>query len=165
MDPQKDIIIRPITAADDALIADIIRSNLRAAHLDIPGTAYYDPELDHLSTFYHAAPEQRAYYIAADARGTVIGGVGFAEFPGVEHCAELQKLYLADAVKGCGYSHLLMEAAEEGARQAGYSKLYLETHTSLRIACLLYEKHGYESIPQPVPTVHTTMDRFYIKAL
>lgn len=165
MEAHNDILIRPITPDDDAAIAAIIRANLRAAGLDIPGTAYYDPELEHLSAFYGAAPAARAYYIATDAAGSVIGGVGFAEFPGVEACAELQKLYLADSVKGRGYSHLLMQAVEDGARAAGYEKLYLETHTSLAIACALYEKHGYASIPQPVPTVHTTMDRFYIKTL
>lgn len=165
MENQKNFSIRPIMPEDDAPIAAIIRENLRAAHLDIPGTAYFDPELDHLSAFYNAEPEKRTYFIATDENGTVIGGVGYAEFPGVENCAELQKLYLADSVKGRGYSHLLMETVERGAREAGYKKLYLETHTSLKIACALYEKHGYESIPQPVPTIHTTMDRFYIKTL
>lgn len=165
MDNQRKFIIRPITADDDAAIAVIIRDNLRAAHLDIPGTAYFDPELDHLSDFYNAEPQRRRYYIAADENGTVIGGVGYAEFPGVENCAELQKLYLDDPVKGRGYSHELMAAVERGAKAAGYKKLYLETHTSLRAAIALYEKHGYKSIPQPVPTIHTTMDRFYIKEL
>lgn len=160
-----DFQTHPITAADDAAIAAIIRDNLRAAHLDMPGTAYYDPELDHLSVFYGEAPEKRAYYIATDANGVVIGGVGFAEFPGVEHCAELQKLYLADEAKGNGFGHVLMETVENGAREAGYKKLYLETHTCLKVACALYEKHGYRSIKQPVPTVHTTMNRFYMKML
>lgn len=165
MDNQRKFIIRPITVDDDAAIAAIIRDNLRAAHFDIPGTAYFDPELDHLSAFYGAAPAWRAYYIATDNDGHVIGGVGFAEFPGVEHCAELQKLYLTDSAKGHGYSHQLMEAVETGAKAAGYQKLYLETHTSLAVACSLYEKHGYKSIAQPVPTAHTTMDRFYMKML
>lgn len=157
--------IRPITAADDAAIAAIIRDNLRAAHLDIPGTAYFDPELEHLSAFYDAVPEKRGYDIVTDDDGRVIGGVGFAEFPGVDDCAELQKLYLDDIVKGRGISHLLMETVEEGAREAGYKKLYLETHTCLEAACALYEKHGYERIKQPVPTPHMTMNRFYIKNL
>lgn len=157
--------IRPITAADDAAIAAIIRDNLRAAHLDIPGTAYFDPELEHLSAFYDAAPEKRGYVIVTDDDGRVIGGVGFAEFPGVPDCAELQKLYLDDPVKGRGISHLLMETVEEGAREAGYKKLYLETHTCLEAACALYEKHGYERIKQPAPTPHMTMNRFYIKNL
>lgn len=132
MDNQRKFIIRPITADDDAAIAAIIRDNLRAAHLDIPGTAYFDPELDYLSDFYNAEPQRRRYYIAADENGTVIGGVGYAEFPGVENCAELQKLYLDDTVKGRGYSHELMAAVERGAKAAGYKKIYLETHTSLR---------------------------------
>ena len=68
-------------------------------------------------------------------------------------------------MKGRGYSHELMAAVERGAKAAGYKKIYLETHTSLRAAIALYEKHGYKSIPQPVPTIHTTMDRFYIKEL
>ncbi|MEE0511178.1 MAG: GNAT family N-acetyltransferase [Peptococcaceae bacterium] len=157
--------IRTITAADDAAIAAIIRDNLRAAHLDIPGTAYFDPELEHLSVFYDAAPGKRGYYIITDDNGCVVGGVGFAEFEGVANCAELQKLYLDDTVKGRGLGHLLMETVEEGAREAGYKKFYLETHTCLETACALYEKHGYESIEQPVPTPHTTMNRFYIKTL
>lgn len=165
MENQKTFIIRPITADDDAAIAAIIRDNLRAVHLDIPGTAYFDPELDHLSTFYNDEPKKRTYYIATDENGTVIGGVGFAEFPGVENCAELQKLYLVDSVKGRGYSHQLIQTVENGACQAGYEKLYLETHTCLKVACALYEKHGYQSIPQPVPTAHTTMNRFYMKKL
>ena len=51
-----DYIIRPITAADDPAIAGIIRRNLEHYHLDIPGTAYFDKELDSLSRFYNAMP-------------------------------------------------------------------------------------------------------------
>ena len=39
---------RKIKEADDQKIAEIIRENLQRLHLDIPGTAYFDPELDHL---------------------------------------------------------------------------------------------------------------------
>ena len=40
-----------------------------------------------------------------DEDGTVVGGVGFAEYPVRENCAELQKLYLTDEVKGRGYGY------------------------------------------------------------
>ena len=43
---------REICKADDAALADIIRSNLKANKLDVPGTAYFDDNLDHLSDFY-----------------------------------------------------------------------------------------------------------------
>ena len=37
---------REITPADDGAIAKIIRANLERFHLNIPGTVYFDPELD-----------------------------------------------------------------------------------------------------------------------
>ena len=75
-------VIRPIRPEDDAPLSRIIRSNLEQFHLDIPGTAYFDPELDHLSRYYRAAPDRRAYFLAVDGAGRVLGGVGLAEFSG-----------------------------------------------------------------------------------
>lgn len=46
---------RKIEPADDKRIAEIIRANLEKFHLDIPGTAYFDPELDHLSAYYNSS--------------------------------------------------------------------------------------------------------------
>ncbi len=156
---------RKIESADNAAIAKIIRTNLEKFHLDIPGTAYFDPELDHLSDFYDGDPKKRAYFIALDEAENIIGGVGVAEFDGLADCAELQKLYLSDAVKGKGYGKDLMHIAEEAARALGYKKLYLETHTVLAVACKLYEKLGFQSVPKPCPTEHETMNRFYLKEL
>ena len=76
----------------------------------------------------------------------MIGGVGIAEFEGLPNCAELQKLYLCDGEKGKGYGKLLMQAAADFARSAGYKCLYLETHTNLEAAIGLYEKMGFEKI-------------------
>ena len=156
---------RRITAADDEAIARIVRTNLERLHLNIPGTAYYDPELDHLSTYYNRAPEKRCYFIALDEGGKVVGGVGIAEFTGIEDCAEMQKLYLDDSAKGRGYSKVLVSAAESWAKEAGYKKLYLETHSNLKIAMKLYEKLGFEEIEKPSCVLHGTMDHFYLKSL
>ena len=49
--------IRRIRQEDDAALAAIIRKNLESCKLDIPGTAYFDPELDHLSRYYEERPE------------------------------------------------------------------------------------------------------------
>lgn len=38
-------------------------------------------------------PSKRIYFVAIDENEEVIGGVGIAEFEGIENCAELQKLY------------------------------------------------------------------------
>lgn len=156
---------RKIEAADDKRIAEIIRANLEKLHLNIPGTAYFDPELDHLSAYYNSDPLRRAYFVALDDDGQVIGGVGIAEFDGIEKCAELQKLYLDDSVKGKGYGKELMRIAEDQARAAGYENLYLETHTNLSVALKLYEKMGFHQIEKPCSTQHSTMNCFYLKKL
>lgn len=159
-------VIRPILPEDDPKIAEIIRNNLKRFHLDLPGTAYFDPELDHLSAYYHSEPSsRRAYFVVLDKAGKVVGGAGFAEFEGIERCAELQKLYLDDSVKGRGYGKALMRAVEDNACAAGYQSLYLETHTNLSAALKLYEKLGFQPIEKPCPTQHSTMDRFYLKQL
>ena len=156
---------RKIEPRDDEALARIIRTNLERFHLNIPGTAYFDPELDHLSAFYGSRPEKRVYFVALDEVGQVIGGGGAAEFPGLEGCAELQKLYLSDAAKGKGYGSALTRLIEDWTRTAGYQKLYLETHSNLSTALKLYEKLGFHRIEKPATVQHGTMDHFYLKEL
>ena len=156
---------RKIQASDDQKIAEIIRANLEKLHPDIPGTTYCDPELDRLSAYYGSGPAKRAYFVALDEAGQVIGRVGFSEFDGITDCAELQKLYLVDSAKGKGYGKDLMCLAEEQARSAGYRNLYLETRTNLAAALGLYEKLGFPPIGKPCSIQHSTMNRFYRKPL
>lgn len=157
--------IREIEPGDDRIIAEIIRINLKAYKLDVPGTAYYDKNLDNLSEFYLAKPGKRTYLVAIDDDGNVIGGVGLAEVELFENCAELQKLYLTDAAKGSGLGYRLIEAIEEKAREFGYERIYLETHTILAPAVHIYEKTGYGQIEKPEGIIHSAMNRFYIKDL
>ncbi len=153
--------IRPITPADDPKIARIIRDNLERFHLDIPGTAYFDKELDRLSEYYTTG--KRRYFVVVREDNMVLGGVGVAEFDGLADCAELQKLYLSEEAKGYGLGKKLMATAEEFAREAGYRRLYLETHSNLETAIGLYEKLGFRQIPKPEGVLHSTMNRFYLK--
>lgn len=164
LDPST-VTLRPITAADDAPLAAIIRANFRQYHLDIPGTAYFDPELDHLSAFYGAPGAQRAYFVAVQADGTLLGGGGFAGFSGFPACAELQKLYLADAAKGLGLGGRLIAQIEAQARAQGYEAIYLETHSALDTAIRVYEHLGFSRIEKPACVQHATMDHFYLKSL
>lgn len=162
---EAEVHIRPITAADDAQMAALVQSNLKAHGLDIPGTAYFDPELAHLSRFYGENPDRRRYFVAADDAGTVLGGAGLAEFDGLADCAEMQKLYLADGAKGKGLGTRLVRLVEDSARALGYRFLYLETHTNLTAACRMYEKLGFSPIERPAGAQHGTMNRFYLKTL
>ena len=153
-------VFRPIAPEDDAAVAELIRDNLEAVGLDIPGTAYFDPGLDRLSGYY--AHPGRAYFVLLDG-GRVIGGAGFAECGGFPDCCELQKLYLCDAAKGKGLGRALLRHVEEAAGAAGYGRIYLETHSVLTAAIRLYEKSGYREIPRPAWVMHSTMDRFFLK--
>ncbi len=157
--------IRTIRGDDDERLAGIIRKNLKDHQLDIPGTAYFDPELSHLSTFYRDCP-RRQYFVLADDDDVVWGGVGIAEFIGKNEYAELQKLYLDDSVKGQGLSYPLVDKVYEFAKAAGYEKLYLETHHNLATAMHVYERTGFTRLKEPVEgSQHGTMDAFYIRDL
>ena len=158
----KMLTIEPLRHEYDAAVASLIRMNLKAHQLDIPGTAYFDEGLDHLSDFYdHPA---RAYYVLLD-RERVVGGIGLAEFQGFSRCCELQKLYLDDSVKGQGLGYDLISFIEAQAREKKYKQIYLETHTNLQTAIHIYEKCGYKEIDRPASVVHSTMNRFYLKKL
>jgi putative acetyltransferase len=152
----------PIEPHQDAAMAAIIRAALKAHGLDIPGTAYFDEALDHLSVYYDRPG--RAYYVLLED-GAVTGGVGLAEFEGLPGCCELQKLYLSPAARGRGLGYRMIRFIEDRARALGYRQIYLETHTNLQAAIHEYERSGYRQIPRPAAVIHTTMDRFYIKEL
>jgi len=155
--------IRTIVPADDVSLAAIIRKNLEEYDLAIPGTAYFDPELDHLSAFYQASP-QREYFVAVDDEDRVLGGVGIAEFVGDNQYAELQKLYLDNSVKGQGISYPLVDHVVQFAKKSGYHKLYLETYHSLVTAIHVYERTDFIRLPQPLPgSQHGTMDVFFLR--
>ena len=157
--------LRPIRKEDDGKIAAIIRRNLETVHLDIIETAYFDPELDHLSDYYEEKPEERFYLVAENEKGTIIGGIGLGRFDGFEACGEIQKLYLCDEEKGKGLGRFLVESVERCAREAGYERLYLETHHSLETAVFLYQKLGFHAVEKPEAVQHSTMDCFYVKEL
>lgn len=159
----EQIKIRKISSADNAALAVIIRKNLESYHLDIPGTAYFDSNVDHLSDYYDARPATSSYFVLVDEKEQVLGGMGFEKIDAIENCAELQKLYLKNEAKGKGYGKILMAHIEAEAKKYGFAKVYLETHSNLREAVCLYQGLGYKEIPKPDFVVHTTMDIFLIK--
>lgn len=148
----------------DAALAALIRRSLEAHDLALPGTAYFDAGLDHLSDYYAALPDRRAYFVLLDG-GRLAGGIGLAECGLFEGCAELQKLYLDAGMQGRGLGYRLIEKAEDAARALGYRQMYLETHTNLAAAIHIYEKSGYVRIDKPDAVVHGTMNRFYLKTM
>ncbi len=160
------MVIRPIEPRDDEAIAAIVRCALEAHGLNVPGTAYFDPELDHLSAYY-AAESGRGYFVAEDEQtGRVVGGAGYAHMTGTEDVAEVQKLYVDASARVRGIATAIMDTVEAGAREAGYQAVYLETHHALAAAIGMYRARGYRELNGPLPgSPHTTMDYFFTKDL
>lgn len=157
------MIIRKISPKDNQTLAKIIRKNLEEHHLDIAGTAYFDSNLDNLSEYYNQLNTNRVYYVILDDNENLLGGVGMEAFENIDNCVEMQKLYLSDEAKGQGLGVKLVQYIEEKAKEQGYSKMYLESHSNLKAAISLYKKMGYKQIDRPDFVVHTTMDMFFIK--
>lgn len=67
----KSVVIREIEAKDDKVIEAIIKRSLEKHHLDHEGTAYTDPQLAHLSTYYNERPKDKYWVIEVD--GEVAG--------------------------------------------------------------------------------------------
>ena len=149
----------------DLALAQLIRTNLKAHQLDIPGTVYFDEGLEQLSDYYLPFPDKRYYAILIDDNCQLIGGIGLAEFDLFDDCAELQKLYLHDSAKGQGIGYLMIKHIEDKARSLGYKQMYLETHTNLKEAIHLYKKCGYKEIECPKDIIHSAMNMFFIKIL
>ena len=156
------ITYTPLTEEHNRALASLVRSALREHHLDIPGTVYFDEGLDRLSEFY--SQDKRAYYVLTE-NGKLIGGIGLAEFDGFERCCELQKLYLCKSAQGRGLGYEMIRFIEARAKELGFERIYLETHTNLAAAIHIYESSGYREIPRPDSVVHSTMNRFFLKEL
>ena len=160
---EKGYKIRKITPADNADLAALIRYNLKKHGLDIPGTVYFDSCLDDLYSYYEKTCGE--YYVLTDKAGKVVGGIGFEKFSRIPQGVELQKMYLSDSVKGKGLSYFLIGFLTERVKEAGFQKIYLETHSNLSAAIHVYEKCGFVRISRPEEVEHSTMDHFYLKIL
>lgn len=157
-------ILRPITAADDAAMAAVIRKVMPEFGACGPGFAINDPEVDHLSTAY-AGP--RATYFVVEMEGRVVGGAGIAPLAGAEaSVCELRKMYFLPEARGYGEGRRLLAHCLEHARQLGYERCYLETLTGMDAAMRLYREAGFESLCAPLgATGHFACDRYYARDL
>ncbi|WP_449539736.1 GNAT family N-acetyltransferase [Ferdinandcohnia sp. Marseille-Q9671] len=155
--------IREIKKEDNPRVKEIIQESLKSHGLAIPGTAYYDPQLNDLHHYYHNL--EHAKYWVIEHEGEVVGGIGIAPFNEQDKVCELQKLYVDSKMQGLGYGKKLMETALSFASQY-YETCYLETTNELKTACILYEKFGFTRLQEPLPgSDHSAMDAWYVKDL
>ncbi len=156
--------IRPITSADDAAMAAIIREVMTSFGASGEGFAIHDAEVDAMSANYRR--EGHAYYVVEDD-ARVLGGAGIAPLTGTDDgTCELRKMYFLPEARGRGAGRALLERCLEAARAMGYRRCYLETLTGMDAAQALYRKIGFQPIPcSRGATGHHGCDRFYQRDL
>lgn len=156
--------IRPITPADDAAIASVIRSVMPEFGASGPGFAINDPEVGAMHAAY-ARP--RAAYFVVERDGKVMGGGGIAPLEGGDpDVCELRKMYFLPAARGKGLGRTVAQEILAFAKAAGYRRVYLETMTRMEDARRLYEKLGFRRSSTPQGhTGHFGCDAWYEKDL
>ena len=162
--PAVDLLIRPITPADDPAVAAIIRTVMPEFGASGPGFAIHDPEVAHMSQAYSAP--RSAYFVVED-QGRIAGGGGVAPLEGADPgTCELRKMYFLPSLRGRGVGAALMQRCLDAARGLGFRQCYLETLTGMDAAQKLYERSGFRRIPGPMgSTGHFGCNTFYLRDL
>lgn len=156
--------IREIQVKDNQALEHIIKRSLEDSNLDIPGTAYFDPQISYLFEFYQDR-SNAAYWVIVNEEDDVVGGAGIGPFPDNKDIGELQKLYISAKFQGLGLSKQLMSVALDFAKKH-YKFCYIETSHKLKVANLLYSKLGFKELEKPLDgSEHGTMDKWYMKEL
>ncbi|EHB68357.1 GNAT family N-acetyltransferase [Paenibacillus lactis] len=156
--------IKTIQAQDNGAIEAIIRQCLIEFGGNRPGLAWEDDSLSRLSDYYDR--EGRAYWLAFDESGKMLGGCGIAEFGTAEaKICELQKMYLLPEARGQGIAAQLLHTAIQFAKHH-YQACYLETLQSMEAANRFYMKNGFKRLEAPLAgSDHFACDSWYIRDL
>ena len=159
------IAIRPIEARDDRAVAQIIRAEMTEHGASGAGFAIHDPEVACMSEAY--ARDGGAQYFVLDDDGTIVGGAGFGALAGgPPGTCELRKMYLLPATRGLGVGRRLLVHTLLAARDAGYTRCYLETMATMHRARALYAAVGFAPLPaHEGATGHHGCDAWYARSL
>ncbi|MFT4603201.1 MAG: putative acetyltransferase [Arenicella sp.] len=154
-----EITYRLIKESDNAGLSKVIKETLEALDLALDGTVYTDKATDFM---FNAYQELGSIYLIAEQDGQILGGSGIAPIPNqVKNYCELQRMFLNEEARGKGIGQALMLMCLEFAKKYGYELVYLETFASMDAARKLYERSGFEYIPESLgDTGHFSCDSF-----
>lgn len=156
--------LRPISPADDAAVAAIIRSVMPEFGASGPGFAIHDPEVSAMCAAYD---RPGAAYFVVELDGRVLGGGGVAPLDGgPDGVCELRKMYFLPELRGRGAGAALIAHCLDAARALGHRQCYLETLRGMDAAQKLYERTGFRRLDGPMgATGHFGCNRFYLRDL
>ena len=158
--------IRPITKADNAQVAHVIRTVMTEYGCVGPGFSIEDPEVDDMFAGYHG--ERQEFYVVEDTETkTVVLVAGYAALiDGDPNMCELRKMYGLSSIRGLGLGRKLMELILKEAKAAGFTQMYIETASSMKEAAGLYKRFGFHHIDAALgQTGHGGCDHFMLREL
>lgn len=150
----ENMLIRPLSPADNQPLAALILSVLREFGCIGEGYASADPELMDLYGYYSQTAvsgemDRRYFVIENRLDGTLYGGGGFSPLRGTppeDAICELQKVYFRPELRGMGLGRKLVETCLREAGLFGYQTMYLESVEAMSGAIHLYEKMGFQRL-------------------
>lgn len=98
---------------------------------------------------YHFAPEtpRRALWVA-EQDGVIAGSIFCMPSEGIEGSAQLRMLYVEPAARGQGIGKALVDQCVRFARDAGYERMRLWTHSIQEAARRLYAAAGFTIVEE-----------------
>lgn len=158
--------LRPLQAADDSALAEILRSVRAEFELDSVAHTLLEDRERHCSQLYGGV--DREYWVVEhDVR--ILGGIGFGPFgrePNDTYTCEIQRFYLEADARGLGLGRKLIEHALERASALGYRRCYIETVGRLRTAHAAYLACGFRQLDAPLPgSNYEFPDHWFVREL
>lgn len=108
------------------------------------------------------------HVVVAYSNDAPVGCGAFKEFRDEQHphgTVEIKRMYVKENERGRGIAQGILEELERWAREEDYTSSVLETSSHLASAVKLYEKSGYERIPNYGQYVGMEMSVCMIKVL
>ena len=154
--------LREIQEKDNKQVEHVIRTCLLEFGGNREGLAWCDPYLGRFSEVY--STDNSKYFVVED-NGRILGGCGIGPVERLNDTCELQKMYCLKELRGTHFTHDLLDASLEFAKQH-YKKCYLETLSNMVAANKFYKKYGFTKLDKPIGnTGHYACDAWYIKNL
>jgi putative acetyltransferase len=113
---------------------------------------------------FNKLPEDARVVIAFDDE-TPVGCGAFKPLNVTKNAVEIKRMYVDPSVRGRAIGVLLLENLEKWAKEDGFDIAQLETGINQPEAIRLYEKVGYERIPNYEPYIGVELSLCYAKKL
>jgi len=144
MNDSPEITVRPAGNADRERVKSLVGSVLREYGLT-PEPLGTDADLEDLEKNY--INRGGVFELLEDANGELLGTVGLYPMPSVDaekpKTVELRKMYFVPQLRGQGWGKKTMTRMIETARELGFKRIILETHSVLKEAIGLYKSFGF----------------------